>query len=79
MATPRLGRHPRRALHHTRENVAECDTASGNDEAPDLVQLSRGFGKKPPVGPLFGSVAAHTGVSTPSSTVREAPKPPISV
>src|SRR5215831_8293559 len=35
--------------------------------------------KKPPVGPLSGSVASHTVVSAPSSTDRGADRPPISV
>src|SRR5215203_3106388 len=41
--------------------------------------IDRRSRKKPPVGPLFGSVAAQTGVSAPSSTERVAPDPPMSV
>jgi len=35
--------------------------------------------KNPPVGPLSGRVASHTGVSAPCATVRGARSPPMSV
>src|SRR5215210_4364760 len=54
--------------------------------AARVVYLSRDYQrtgllsrKKPPVGPLLGSVAAQMRASAPSSTERVAPEPPISV
>src|SRR5829696_9417377 len=52
---------------------------SGLSLSRDYQGTGRRSWKKPPVGPLFGSVAAQTRASAPSSTERVAPEPPMSV
>src|SRR5215212_6476719 len=90
-----LGTRPRptkvaTSIYSPKDHPSPNPRSTNPQRVARMVSLSRDIGfnyqgtgrrswKKPPVGPLFGSVAAQTRASAPSSTERVAPEPPISV